>query len=153
MKRWAILFALVALVVLAPSSGTAQTLLLRQPTVSERHIAFAYANNIWIVDRAGGDARRLTSFQGATSNPHLSPDGKLVAFTGQYGGNLDVYVVPVEGGEPRRLTWHPMPDEVVGWSPDGRRVVFSCSRRGGARVRRESPSSGRWRSRGVRRKR
>lgn len=131
MKRWAIVFALVALVVLAPSSGTAQTLLLRQPTVSERHIAFAYANNIWIVDRAGGDARRLTSFQGATSNPHLSPDGKLVAFTGQYGGNLDVYVVPVEGGEPRRLTWHPMPDEVVGWSPDGRRVVFSSGRSSG----------------------
>jgi tricorn protease len=79
---------------MAPSAA-GQTLLLREPTVSERHIALAYANNIWIVDRAGGEARRLTSFQGQTSNPQLSPDGRSVAFSGQYGGNTDVYFVPV----------------------------------------------------------
>jgi tricorn protease len=106
----------------------AQTRLLRQPTVSDRHVAFAYANNIWVVGREGGDAHRLTSFQGVTSNPKFSPDGRLVAFSGQYGGNTDVYIVPVEGGEPKRLTWHPGADVVQGWSPDGRRVVFSSSR-------------------------
>ncbi len=110
------------------SSAHAQTRLLRQPTISADHIAFAYANNIWVTSRSGGEARRLTSFQGATSLPKLSPDGKLVAFSGQYGGNTDVYVVPVEGGEPRRLTWHPGADLVQGWSPDGRRVVFASSR-------------------------
>jgi len=84
-----------------------QTRLLRTPTVSATQIAFAYANNIWIVPRAGGAARRLTSFQGQTTNPHFSPDGKWIAFSGEYAGNFDVYVVPAEGGEPRRLTWHP----------------------------------------------
>jgi tricorn protease len=118
--------ALLAAVPLAPLAG--QTLLLRRPTVSERHIAFAYANNIWVVDRAGGDARRLTSFQGQTQNPELSPDGRWVAFSGQYGGNTDVYIVPVEGGEPKRLTWHPVADVVTGWTPDSRRVVFASGR-------------------------
>ena len=107
---------------------SAQTLLLRQPSVSDKRIAFAYANNIWIVGREGGDARRITSFQGETANPKLSPDGRWVAFSGQYGGNTDVYLVPVEGGEPRRLTWHPGPDESAGWSPDSRRVVFTSGR-------------------------
>jgi len=104
------------------------TRLLRMPTVSATEIAFAYANNIWIVDRAGGHARRLTSFQGQTSNPHFSPDGKWVAFSGEYGGNIDVYVVSSEGGEPRRLTWHPSPDLVQGWTPDGASILFSSTR-------------------------
>ena len=104
------------------------TRLLRTPTVSARHIAFAYAGNIWIVDRAGGDARRLTSFQGEASNPQLSPDGNWVAFSGQYGGNTDVYVVESRGGEPKRLTWHPSADQVQGWTPDGRNIVFASGR-------------------------
>ena len=88
-------------------TANGQTRLLRTPTVSATQIAFAYANNIWTVPRAGGSARRLTSFQGQTSNPHFSPDGKWIAFSGEYAGNFDVYVVAAEGGEPRRLTWHP----------------------------------------------
>src|SRR5262245_47659606 len=62
------------------------TRLLRTPTVSATDIAFAYANNIWIVPRAGGNARRLTSFQGQTMNPHFSPDGHFIAFSGEYAG-------------------------------------------------------------------
>ena len=125
--------ALLALVSLAPAglgatpeNGT--TKMLRSPTVSARQIAFAYANNIWIVDRAGGDAKRLTSFQGQASNPRFSPDGRWVAFSAEYAGNLDVYVVPATGGEPRRLTWHPAPDLVQGWTPDGSSVVFASTR-------------------------
>jgi tricorn protease len=104
------------------------TRLLRTPTVSATQIAFAYANNIWIVERAGGRARRLTSFQGQTSNPHFSPDGNWVAFSGEYAGNTDVYIVPSEGGEPKRLTWHPGADLVQGWTPDGKSVLFSSGR-------------------------
>ena len=118
----------VALGLTAASAAAQETLLLRTPSVSERHIAFAYANNIWIVDRSGGQARRLTSFQGASSQPKLSPDGRMVAFTGTYAGNADVYTVPVDGGEPRRLTWHPGADGVTGWTPDGKRVVFTSAR-------------------------
>ena len=102
--------------------------MLRSPSVSARNIAFAYAGNIWISDRSGGSARRLTSSPGESSNPKLSPDGKLVAFSAQYAGNLDVYVVPVEGGEPKRLTYHPGADVVQGWTPDGREVVFASGR-------------------------
>ena len=58
-----------------------QTRLLRSPTISASHIAFAYANNLWTVERAGGMARRLTSFQGETTNPHYSPDGRWIAFS------------------------------------------------------------------------
>ena len=69
--------ALLTLATIGASPLAAQTRMLRSPTVSEKHIAFAYANNVWVVDRAGGAARRLTSFQGETQNPKLSPDGKL----------------------------------------------------------------------------
>jgi tricorn protease len=109
----------------AQGSGTR---LLRTPTVSATQIAFAYAQNIWTVPRAGGMARRITSFQGQTSNPHFSPDGKWIAFSGEYAGNLDVYVVPAEGGEPKRLTWHPGGDTVQGWTADGRSIMFSTTR-------------------------
>src|SRR6478735_8720455 len=104
------------------------TRLLRTPTVSATQIGFAYAQNIWTVPRAGGMARRITTFQGQTSNPHFSPDGKWIAFSGEYAGNLDVYVVAASGGEPKRLTWHPGADSVQGWTPDGKSIVFSSAR-------------------------
>src|SRR5438128_12611882 len=121
-----LLAGLVALA--APTVNGTGTRLLRMPTISATQIAFAYANNIWIVERAGGAARRLTSFQGQTVNPHFSPDGKWIAFSGEYAGNMDVYVVPSEGGEPRRLTWHPGADLAQGWTPDGKAILFSSAR-------------------------
>lgn len=123
-----ILVALLALSVVARADSNSETRMLRSPTVSATQIAFAYANNIWVVDRKGGLARRLTSFQGQTSNPHFSPDGTLIAFSGEYGGNVDVYVVPAIGGEPKRLTWHPAADLVEGWTPDGKSILFSSTR-------------------------
>lgn len=117
----------VPVVVTAAMNGT-PTRLLRSPSVSATHVAFAYANNIWSVERAGGLARRLTSFQGQTSSPHFSPDGQWIAFSGEYAGNTDVYVVPAEGGEPKRLTWHPGNDLAQGWTHDGKAVLFSSPR-------------------------
>ena len=104
------------------------TLLLRSPTVSATHIAFAYANNIWVVERSGGLARRLTSFQGQTTNPRFSPDGRWIAFSGDYAGNTDVYVMPADGGDPKRLTWHPGGDMVQGWTHDGKSIMFASGR-------------------------
>ena len=100
------------------------TRLLRQPTISKDQIAFIYADDIWIVQKNGGAARRLTSHEGSESVPHFSPDGKWIAFSAQYAGNVDAYVIPTEGGEPKRLTWHPGEDLVQGWSPDGKSVLF-----------------------------
>ena len=104
------------------------TMLLRQPTINNTHIAFVYANDLWIVPEEGGDAKRLTSNEGQESQPHFSPDGKWIAFTGQYDGNTDVYLIPTEGGQPERLTWHPGPDNVTGWTPDGEYVLFASGR-------------------------
>jgi len=125
--------AFAALACLAPAAPSraadaGPTKMLRSPTVSATHIAFAHAQNIWVVERAGGAARRLSSFQGQASNPRFSPDGKWIAFSGEYAGNLDAYVVPAAGGEPRRLTWHPSADWVQGWTPDGAAVVFASDR-------------------------
>ena len=125
----AVLCALLAMPLARPARAADDTtLMLRQPSVSAMQIAFAHAQNIWVVARAGGDAIRLTSFQGQASNPRFSPDGEWIAFSGEYAGNLDVYVVAATGGEPRRLTWHPGADQVQGWTPDGKAIVFASGR-------------------------
>lgn len=100
-------------------------LLLRFPTVSKTQIVFNYAGDLWIVSREGGNANRLTSGIGTEALPYFSPDGSMVAFTGEYDGNRDVYVVPATGGVPRRLTYHPSDEYVGGWTPDGKKVFFT----------------------------
>ncbi len=99
-------------------------LLLRSPTVSRTQLVFCYAGDLWIADRDGGNARRLTTAVGEETHPSFSPDGTMIAFTGTYDGNQDVFVVPAEGGEPRRLTFHPSAEIVDGWTPDGRKILF-----------------------------
>jgi len=103
-------------------------LLLQKPTLSKTHTVFAYAGYLWSVPRDGGDAVRLTSGSGNETDPAFSPDGTRIAFTGEYDGNVDVFVVPASGGVPKRLTWHPAPDRVLGWTPDGKRIIFSSPR-------------------------
>jgi tricorn protease len=128
-KRKNLFFAylLCALAVQVCAQGT---MLLRQPTVNSNKIVFVYANDLWSVDITGGTAARLTSNIGAESEPHFSPDGSLIAFTGQYDGNTDVYTIPAGGGEPTRLTWHPVADKVTGWTPDGSSIIFATVRDG-----------------------
>ena len=104
------------------------TKLLSQPAISQTHIAFAYANDLWVANIDGKGVRRLTSAQGSESNPIFSPDGKLIAFNGEYDGNVDIFVAPVEGGVPKRLTWHPGSDVVRDFTPCGSSVLFISSR-------------------------
>ena len=103
-------------------------LLLQLPAVCSSQIAFTYAGDLWIVGREGGDAQRLTVGVGLESYPVFSPDGKSIAFAGEYEGNLDVYVMPAAGGVPVRLTHHPDPDVPVGWTSDGKQIIFRSSR-------------------------
>ncbi|MGE5570184.1 MAG: S41 family peptidase [Rhodospirillales bacterium] len=105
-----------------------QAQLLTKPTLSRTEIVFSSAGNLWIVSREGGQARQLTSGPGTETDPAFSPDGTLVAFTGEYDGNQDVYVVAASGGVPRRLTWHPGADTVLGWTPDGKHILFRSQR-------------------------
>jgi len=123
---WACFFLVLAF----STAGSANSgpLLLQGPTLSKTQIAFAYGGDIWIVSRAGGDAQRLVTGTGMLMGPHFSPDGSMLAYTGDYEGNLDVYVVPAGGGQPKRLTYHPGPDVAVGWTPDGKSVLFVSHR-------------------------
>src|SRR5581483_1081852 len=111
-----------------PAANSGHPLLFRNPAVSQAQIVFEYANDLWIVSREGGEARRLTSGIGREFNPHFSPDGTQIAFSGEYDGNIDVFVIPASGGVPRRLTYHPGPDIAVGWTPDGKRILFNSRR-------------------------
>ncbi len=123
-----VVLSLIAILSLSVAAGAAGPLLLQKPTLSKTHIAFAYAGDLWLVARDGGEARLLTSGSGTKSDPVFSPDGSMIAFTGDYDGNVDVYVIPAEGGVPRRLTHHPGVDEVIGWTPDGKQVLFRSAR-------------------------
>ena len=131
--RWVLLAAALLPLVLSPTSGWAQTAppgatrLLRQPHIWRDQVVFVYAADLWTASTKGGPARRLTAHPGDELYPKFSPDGKWIAFTGQYDGNNDVFVIPSGGGEPRRLTYHPSNDMVLGWSPDGR-ILFRSNR-------------------------
>jgi tricorn protease len=110
------------------SAEPAPPLLLRDPTISKTQIAFTYSGSIWTANRDGSGLHRITT-GGHESKPIFSPDGSLIAFTGNYDGGRSVYVIRAEGGEPRRLTYHPNDFGAVGWTPDGKRILF-LTRRG-----------------------
>src|SRR6201986_1753723 len=108
------LFAFAA--IFAASSFTAfarnpespdQHLLLRNPSLSKDKIAFLYADDIWTVNRQGGEAEGLTSDGKVVAGPFFSPDGSEIAYSAHLNGNVDVYVMPASGGVPRRITWQP----------------------------------------------
>src|ERR1700759_1497109 len=115
MKRT--LLSLLFILALAGASfaQTNKPLLMRNPTVSKTQIVFSYAGDLWIVSREGGSAERLTNGAGNETSPIFSPDGRWIAFTGEYDGNVDVYVVAATGGVPKRLTYHPGNDAAVSW--------------------------------------
>ena len=129
MKKF-ILFFLICIVALGLNAQI-DAGLFRYPDVSQTQIVFTYANDLWIIPKAGGTAIRLSSPPGVEIFPKFSPDGNTIAFSGNYDGNLDVYAMPVSGGVPLRLTEHGFGDRVVDWQPDGKRILFASSRESG----------------------
>jgi tricorn protease len=126
-KRIVLMIALL-LITTGISLAQDKPLLAQKPTVNRTQIVFAYAGDLWIVARDGGEAKRLTTGEGLETDPQFSPDGSTIAFTGEYDGNIDIYTVPATGGIPKRLTYHPVPDSVRGWTPDGRQILFESYR-------------------------
>jgi tricorn protease-like protein/C-terminal processing protease CtpA/Prc len=116
----AALLAAPALAQVQPHAG-----MLRYPDVGRTHIAFVYANDIWLVPRDGGTASPLASPPGAEQFPRFSPDDQTIAFVGNYDGNRDLYTIPVSGGLPLRITHHPTAETLCDWSPDGRLIFHS----------------------------
>jgi tricorn protease len=115
-----------------------QTKLLRFPDIRGDRVVFTYAGDLWTAPSSGGTALRLTSHPGVEVFGKFSPDGKWIAFTGQYDGDEQVYVVPTSGGEPKQLTFYPAKgplaprwgwdNQVFGWSKDSKRIIFRSLR-------------------------
>jgi tricorn protease len=128
---------LVVLIAFAATTA-AQTKLLRFPDIYGDRVAFSYAGDIWTAPASGGSATRLTAHPGMEVFAKFSPDGKWIAFTGQYDGDEQVYVVPSSGGVPRQLTFYPAKgpftprwgwdNQVYGWTKDGKRIIFKSQR-------------------------
>ncbi|HWP30546.1 MAG TPA: PDZ domain-containing protein [Fimbriimonadales bacterium] len=111
-----------------PSQVLEEARLMQYPDIYGERIVFTYGGNLWLVPDEGGVARQITTSPGLEWTAKFSPDGKWIAFTGQYEGNSDVYIIPSQGGEPKRLTMHPDTDQVVEWTPDGQSIIFISPR-------------------------
>ncbi|NDY94862.1 S41 family peptidase [Wenzhouxiangella limi] len=130
--------AVLALAAFFGAQAMAQTKLLRFPDLHGDHVVFSYGGDLWMAADDGGTAWRLTSHPGKELFAKFSPDGDSIAFTGQYGGDEQVFVMPAAGGEPIQLTWYPatgpLParwgydNQVQGWTPDGEQVLFRSQR-------------------------
>jgi tricorn protease len=105
--------------------------LFQYPDVSKTQIVFAYAGDLWVAAKEGGQAVKLSSPPGEEYFPRFSPDGSRIAYSANYDGNLDVYSIPALGGVPTRVTWHGMNDRVVDWFPDGKALLFASSMNSG----------------------
>jgi len=138
LKNWVALW-LVACACVALGQNTQEARLMRFPDIYKDKVVFMYGGDLWLASTSGGAARRITTNPGRELFPKFSPDGKWIAFTGQYDGNFNVYVMPAEGGQPKQLTFyqgsaHPLNDrmgihdEVVTWTPDSKRIVFLSRR-------------------------
>lgn len=131
---------LLLLILISTIAFATEGRLLRFPHINGNQIVFSYAGDLYTVSNNGGVARRLTSHKGYEMFPRLSPDGKYIAFTGQYDGNTEVFVVPSEGGEPKRLTYTSTlgrddlgdrmgPNNIViGWTPDSKNILYRSRR-------------------------
>ncbi|MEO8649329.1 MAG: S41 family peptidase [Acidobacteriota bacterium] len=127
----------LSITLLIAASAFAQTKLLRFPDVYGDRVVFTYGGDLWTAGAGGGAAVRLTAHPGVESYAKFSPDGRWIAFTGQYDGDEQVYVIPSTGGEPKQLTFYPskgplaprwgMDNQVYGWTRDGR-IVFRSER-------------------------
>jgi tricorn protease len=145
-RRWSAGLLLVAglavllltLRVFATAAETPESRLMRFPDVYKDKVVFSYGGDLWLVTTAGGEARRITTHPGLELFPKFSPDGKWIAFTGQYDGNFNVYIMPSQGGQPKQLTFLPdiadIPErmgpnnELITWFPDSRRILFLSRR-------------------------
>ncbi len=132
MKSRIVSMAFLVLVALT-SNALAQVdaRMLQHPDVSQTHIVFSYAGDLWVVPKQGGTATRLSSPAGEESFPRFSPDGSRIAYSANYDGNLDVYVLPTMGGTPVRVTNHGMQDRILDWDPNGQTLLFASTMNSG----------------------
>ena len=134
--RYLFAWCVVAFLNVAPMLAGTEARLLRFPAIYEDQIVFTYAGDLYTVSANGGTARKLTNDEGYEMFARFSPDGKSIAFTGQYDGNTEVYLMPASGGVPQRLTHTATlgrddvadrmgPNNIVmTWAADGQHIIF-----------------------------
>ncbi len=123
----------------SPLVAREEARLLRFPAIRGDKLAFCYGGDLWTCSADGGVARRITSFdEGYELYPRISPDGKWIAFSGEYSGTRQIWLVPYDGGQPKQLTYYP--DSVpsaprhgydhlpMDWTPDGSRILIRACR-------------------------
>lgn len=134
-EKFKISFGLLTFMILllTGSSGFSQDRMMQYPDIYGNTIVFVSGGDIWRAPADGGVASRLTISDGRESNPKISPDGTMIAFTGEYDGNPDVYLMNVNGGDITRLTFHPGYDEVVGWNQSKNKIMFISGRNSSSR--------------------
>ena len=135
MKR-ILMMALACGLAFSQMANADEARLLRFPATNGTDVVFSYAGDLFTAPLAGGEAIRLTSHVGYEMFAKYSPDGKTIAFTGEYDGNREVYVIPAKGGEPLRMTYTSTngrddlgdrmgPNNIVmGWTPDGKYIIY-----------------------------
>ena len=125
--------AIYMALLLFPLFSQAQTdaRLIMYPDVSQDKICFSFGGDLWIVDKNGGMASRLSSPEGTERNAKFSPDGKTIAFNANYDGNFDIYTMPMNGGVPNRVTSHGMADVIQDWYSDGKSILYASSMESG----------------------
>ena len=125
-----LLYILMVASIGANLSAQGQSAFLSDPAISPdgSKIVFVYESDLWMADRTGGTAHRITAMTGEESVPRFSPDGKWLAFASTQNGNADVYIMPVEGGSLKQLTWHDGNDFPDSWSWDSKTVYFTSDR-------------------------
>ena len=126
MKKASIFFLLGTLLFSAGLFAASEGRFMSYPDIRGDKIVFTYEDDLWLLDGCGGTAIRLTNHPGMEYAAKFSPDGKWIAFTGNYDGGSQVYVMPADGGTPRRVTYRDS-SQVITWTPDGRKIVFRAS--------------------------
>lgn len=136
MKKELTILATLALCLQVSAQSDEEARLLRFPATNSSEVTFSYAGDLYSVPISGGQAKRLTSHIGYEMFARYSPDGKTIAFTGEYDGNREVYLMDAKGGEPVRLTYTSTnsrddlgdrmgPNNIVmTWDPDGKSIVY-----------------------------
>jgi tricorn protease len=114
------------------SASSQQAFFLSNPclTPDGQTVVFSFEGDLWKANVKDGQAARLTAMQGYETNPRISPDGKMIAFTGRQFGNGDIFIMPINGGDIKQLTYHSSNDNVSSWSWDSKSVYFSSNRMG-----------------------
>lgn len=130
LRQWQLLALLF--VGMQISAQNAEAYFLSNPCLSPngQTVVFSFEGDLWKADVQDGKALRLTAMQGYETNPHISPDGKWIAFTGRQYGNADVFVMSVNGGELKQVTHHSGNDDVNSWSWDSKHIYFTSNRMG-----------------------